>query len=99
MDRFDEAIGEIKMSDALSAVETAYFNIQTNLNPLLAACSGQPQKDQEMAQYVQARQKYWDCINKSFHDDDPALQGLVAQFKTVNTSLADIAKRLGDVAG
>jgi hypothetical protein len=86
------------MSDALNTLETTYFNIQTNLNMMLAACADQGERDQVMAKYVAARQNYWACINKAFHDDDPALQALVAQAGTANSALGDIADQLGDIA-
>jgi hypothetical protein len=85
------------MGDALNALETTYFTLQTNLNPTLAACPDQDTKDQVMAQYVAARQNYWSCINHAFHDDDPALQALVVQVDAANTSLTTIADHLGDI--
>jgi hypothetical protein len=85
------------MSDALDAVEGIYFNAQTNLAPILAGCQTQDQRDQVMTQYVATRQNYWTCINKSFHDDDPALQALVTQANTVAGQLSSIANGLGDI--
>ena len=85
------------MSDALSAVQALYFTMQANLNVMLAACPTQVERDQVMTQYVAARQNYWACINKSFHDDDPALQALVDQANDVNTTLTNINDELGDI--
>ena len=85
------------MSDALSNVEAIYFTIQTNLDMMLAACPSQIERDQIMTQYVAARQNYFQCINKAFHDDEPALEALVVQAKSCITALTRINDHLGDI--
>jgi hypothetical protein len=86
------------MGDALSALEQIYFSIQSNLNDMLAACKTQAQRDKVMSQYIAARQNYWQCVNKAFHDDDPELQAIVAEAKTDITALQGIDDNLGKIA-
>jgi hypothetical protein len=85
------------MSDALTTLESTYFVIQKNISMLLAGCKTQAQRDQIMAQYVVARQTYWQAVNKAFHDDDPALQALVTQANTALTKLNAIGTSLGNI--
>jgi hypothetical protein len=86
------------MGDALAAVENIYFTFQDNLNDALAACPDQASRDAVMSKYVAARQNYWQCINKGFHDDDPAVQALVVQAKAACADLETIDAHLGDIA-
>jgi hypothetical protein len=86
------------MGDALAAVENIYFTFQDNLNDALAACPDQARRDAVMTKYVAARQNYWQCINKGFHDDDPAVQALVVQAKAACADLETIDAHLGDIA-
>jgi hypothetical protein len=86
------------MGDALAAVESIYFTFQDNLNDALAACPDQPSRDAVMTKYVAARQNYWQCINKGFHDDDPAVRDLVVQAKAACTDMTTIDAHLGDIA-
>jgi len=86
------------MGDALAAVENIYFTFQDNLNDALAACPDQASRDAVMTKYVAARQNYWQCINKGFHDDDPAVQALVVQAKAACADLETIDAHLGDIA-
>lgn len=85
------------MSPALEAVEAIYFNAQTNLNEMLAACHTDEERTVIRTQYVQARHNYFACINKAFHDDDPQLEIEVAQAKAVAEELKEINKQLGDI--
>jgi hypothetical protein len=86
------------MSPALQAVEAVYFTAQQKLNDMLAACPDQASRDQIMTQYVNARQNYFACINKTFHDDDPALATLVDQENASAKELSAIDAQLGDIA-
>jgi hypothetical protein len=86
------------MGDALAALEGIYFAFQDNLNDALAACPDQASRDVVMSKYVAARQNYWQCINKGFHDDDPALRALVVQAKAACAALETMDEQLGDVA-
>jgi hypothetical protein len=86
------------MGDALAAVESIYFTLQDNLNDALAACPDQASRDAVMTKYVVARQNYWQCINKGFHDDDPVVRDLVVQAKAACADLKTIDDHLGDIA-
>jgi hypothetical protein len=86
------------MGDALAAVESLYFTFQDNLNDALAACPDQASRDAVMTKYVAARQNYWQCINKGFHDDDPVVRDLVVQAKAACEDLKTIGDHLGDIA-
>jgi hypothetical protein len=85
------------MSDALTSLESIYFAIQKNISSVLAACKTQAQRDQIMAQYVAARQNYWQAVNKAFHDDDPAVKALVTQATTSITKLNALSTSLGNI--
>jgi uncharacterized membrane protein YccC len=86
------------MGDALETLQDIYFAMETNLDMMLAACQSQADRDQVMSEYVAARQNYWNCINKAFHDDDPAVQALVAQGKNCATTITNINAQLGNIA-
>ena len=86
------------MGDALSSVEQIYFSIQSSLNDMIAAAASPADRDAIMSKYVAARQNYWTCIGKSFHDDDPAVIELVKQAQDVATSIQNIDDQLGDIA-
>jgi hypothetical protein len=85
------------MGDSLSTLEGIYTSLQANLDMTLSACPDQAHRDQVMTQYVTARTNYWNCVNKAFHDDDPALQALVTQGKTAITAIKNINDSLGDI--
>jgi|HubBroStandDraft_6_1064221.scaffolds.fasta_scaffold397240_2 hypothetical protein len=86
------------MGDALTVVESIYFTFQDNLDEVLAACPDQATRDAVLTKYVAARQNYWQCINRVFHDDDPAVRDLVVQAKAACADLETIDAHLGDIA-
>jgi hypothetical protein len=86
------------MGDALGTLESIYFSFQANLEDMLAACKTQADRDAIMSQYVAARQNYWQCIDRTFHNDDPAVQSLVAEAKVDIAQLNTIDNSLGDIA-
>jgi hypothetical protein len=86
------------MGDALTVVESIYFTFQDNLTELLAACPDQATRDAVLTKYVAARQNYWQCINRVFHDDDPVVRDLVVQAKAACVDLKTIDDHLGDIA-
>lgn len=85
------------MSPALEAVEAIYFNAQTKLNNMLAACHTEEERNTIRTQYVLTRHNYFACINKAFHDDDPALEADVALANAVALELKAIDAQLGDI--
>lgn len=85
------------MGGALGAVETLYFSLQTRLADMLDAARTDADRDTIKSQYVLARQNYWQCVNKTFHEDDPALQALVTQAKTVADEVTHIDNQLNDI--
>jgi hypothetical protein len=85
------------MGDALSTVEGIYTSLQASLDDMLMACPTQADRDTVMSKYVAARENYWNCIKKAFHDDDPALQALVAEGKTDIDAIKNINDSLGDI--
>lgn len=86
------------MGDALGALERIYFSMQSSLSSMLAACQNQGERDQVLAKYVAARQNYWSCIGKAFHEDDPAVMALVKQAGDVADTLMKIKTHLGEIA-
>jgi hypothetical protein len=85
------------MQDALAELETTYFTLQSKIGMLLAACQTQVQRDALTTQYVAARSSYWSCVNKAFHDDDPAVKALTTQLDTANNQLKTAVQQLGDI--
>jgi small-conductance mechanosensitive channel len=65
---------------------------------LSAACQTQAQRDTLQTQYVQARQNYWACVNKAFHDDDPQVVALTTQLDTFNKQLTTAVQQMGDIS-
>jgi len=55
------------------------------------------QRDALSTQYVQARQNYWACVNKAFHDDDPQVVSLTAELAAANQQLSKAVKEMGDI--
>lgn len=86
------------MGDALTALQNQYIFLTQNLSMLLAACSTQPQRDAIQTQYVACRRNFFNCINKIFHNDDPAVMALVRQMQSEQTSLTNMLQHLDDVA-
>ncbi|HMD78120.1 MAG TPA: hypothetical protein VKG86_12195 [Terracidiphilus sp.] len=85
------------MQTALSELETTYFTLQAKIGMLLAACTTQGQRDALTTQYVAARSAYWSCVNKAFHDDDPAVVALTTQLDTSNKQLKTDVTQLGNI--
>lgn len=86
------------MGDALGALEDLYVFLTSNLSALQAACPADPQKTELMTLYVAARRNYWQCIDVTLHDDDPAIMSLVAQMKTQQAAITQEVAILNDVA-
>jgi hypothetical protein len=85
------------MQSALAELETTYFTLQSQIGPLLAACQTQAQRDTLTTQYVAARSAYWSCVNKAFHDDDPAVIALTTQLDAANDQLKKAVQELGNI--
>jgi len=86
------------MQRPLQELETAYFTLQSQINMLSQVCQTQEQRDTLSAQYVQARQNYWACVNKAFHDDDPQVVSLTNQIDAANKQVSNAVQQLGDIA-
>jgi hypothetical protein len=86
------------MGDSLAALEDLYIFLTSNLAALQAACPVDPQRSELMSLYVAARRNYWQCIDVTMHDDDPALVSLVAQMKTQQSVITHEVLVLNDVA-
>jgi hypothetical protein len=86
------------MQTALAELEKCYFTLQFQLDMLSAACQTQGQRDALSAQYVKARQAYWSCVNKAFHDDDPQVASLTKQLDTANANLKVAVQQLGNIS-
>ena len=85
------------MSPALGALEAIYFQAQQQLDVMLAACKTEDDRTKVKTAYVDARKNYFACINRAFHDDDPALEALVLQAQTSADEISKIAEQLGDI--
>jgi capsule polysaccharide export protein KpsE/RkpR len=85
------------MQSALQELETTYFTLQSQINMLSPACQTEAQRDTLSAQYVKARQNYWACVNKAFHDDDPQVVSLTTQIDAANQQLANSVQQLGNI--
>lgn len=85
------------MGGAPGAVENLYFSLQAKLADMLGVAQTDAEKETIQSQYVQARQNYWQCINKTFHEDDPALQALVTEANEVANEVKHIDKQLTDI--
>jgi hypothetical protein len=86
------------MQNPLQELETTYFTLQSQINMLGAACQTQDQRNALSVQYVQARQNYWACINKAFHDDDPDVVTLTNQIDAANQQIKNATQQMGDIA-
>ena len=86
------------MGNALLALQNQYIFLTQNLSMLLAACQTQDQRDAIQSQYVSCRRSYFNCVNKLFHDDDPAVVNLVGQMKKEQTALEKMVNELNDIA-
>lgn len=85
------------MQDALSALEASYITLQAQIADLSAACQNPDQTSALMSKYVAARTNYWSCVNKAFHDDDPAVASLVTQLNAANMDLKTAVEQMGDM--
>ncbi len=86
------------MQTQLQELEATYFTLQSQIDMLSAACQTQDQRDALGTQYVRARQNYWACVNKAFHDDDPQVVKLTNQVDAANQQLTKAVRQLGDIA-
>lgn len=85
------------MQSALQELETTYLTLQSQINMLSVACQTQEQRDALSTQYVQARNNYWACVNKAFHDDDPQVVNLTSQLNAANQELSKAVQQMGDI--
>jgi chromosome segregation ATPase len=85
------------MQSPLQELEATYFTLQSQINTLSQACQTQQQRDAISAQYVQARQNYWACVNQAFHDDDPQVVSLTTQIDAANQQLSNAVQQMGDI--
>jgi hypothetical protein len=85
------------MQSPLQELETTYFTLQAQINTLSQACQTQDERDSISAQYVKARQNYWACVNKAFHDDDPQVLSLTSQIDAANQQLSTAVKQMGNI--
>ena len=69
------------MQSALQELETTYLTLQSQINMLSGPARRRQQRDALSTQYVQARNNYWACVNKAFHDDDPQVVNLTEPVK------------------
>jgi len=86
------------MGNALLALQNQYIFLTQNLSMILAACPTQEQRDAIQSQYVASRRNYFNCINKIFHDDDPAVANLVRKMQSGQTTLTNMMNGLNDIA-
>jgi hypothetical protein len=82
----------------LQELETTYFTLQQQIGSLGDACQTQVQRDALSTQYVQARQNYWNCVNKAFHDDDPVVISLTNRVEAANQQIAHLDTQLEGIA-
>lgn len=87
------------MADALDALEAQYILLTDNLPSLLAACQSDADKASIRLQYVTCRRNYFDCVNRIFKEDDPAIQALVDQMKREQTALEAAIRSMDAVTG
>src|SRR5579884_11657 len=85
------------MQDAMAALEQNYVTIQDQVNILALNCD-QGQRNTLNTQLVAARNAYWSCVNKAFHDDDPQVSALTANLKQQAKAIADAVENMGDIA-
>ena len=86
------------MGNALQSLETLYLFLTSNLSAILAACQDQSQRDAVMSLYVASRRNYWSCLNKVFHDDDPAVASLASQLQSDQANLQAATKGLANIS-
>ena len=86
------------MPSALQELGATYFTLQSQINMLSQACQTQDQRDALSAQYLLARQNYWACVNRAFHDDDPQVVSLTSQIVVANQQLSTAVQQMGDIA-
>ncbi len=86
------------MQTQLEELEATYFTLQSQIDMLSAACQTQDQRDALGTQYVKARQNYWACVNKAFHDDDPQVAQLTDQIEAANKQISNATQQLGNIA-
>lgn len=85
------------MQTPLQELETTYFTLQSQINMLGQACETQAQREAISAQYVRARQNYWTCVNKAFHDDDPQVGSLTSQIEAANQQLSNAVQQMDNI--
>jgi len=86
------------MQSPLEELEKSYISLQAQINLISMACTDQCLRDQISAQYILARQNYWNCVNKAFHDDAPQVESLTRQLADANLRLTSTLAKLDDLA-
>ncbi len=86
------------MNPSLQALENQYVLLRESLSTLTAQGATPAQLDQLRSQVVQSRTNYWTAVNKTLHDDDPAVRDLVTQLNTAQLTLKTSIDHLGDVS-
>ncbi|HEY1903878.1 MAG TPA: hypothetical protein VGG56_15705 [Terracidiphilus sp.] len=85
------------MQEALAQLESTYLTMQPQIGLMLNACPSQGDRDTITTKFVAARQNYWSCVNKAFHDDDPQVISLTTDLTTANTALKTAVTQLDDI--
>lgn len=86
------------MGDALQSLEDQYIFMTNHLNDYIGACQSPAQKETVTTNYVDCRRNYWDCVNQTFHNDDPRIVAAVKDMGTAQDTLEDSLKKLNDIA-
>lgn len=87
------------MADALKSLEDQYNLLTTNWDKLKAACKSDADLSALTTQYMACRRNYWDCINKTFQEDDSSVQKLVNDMKQHQAAIQAALTDLGSIAG
>ncbi len=86
------------MGPSLQALENQYFLLRSSLPTLTAQGATQDQLDTLRSLIVQARTNYWTALNKTLHDDDPAVVALTSQMNAEQMNIVAAVQHLGNIA-
>ena len=84
---------------SLAALQAQYFYLDRNFNRLFTATTTDEERDTLRADYVQARDNYWQARVRRFNDDDPMVESLQQKVAAAQEEIERAGQRLDDVAG
>jgi hypothetical protein len=86
------------MNTSTLALENQYFLLRTSLSELTNQGATEAQLNVLRTAIATSRNNYWTATRSILHDDDPEVAALISQMNTIQLTLEQTIKHLGEIA-